>query len=49
MEFWEIFKWHSKCSAFVKLVKDKNGHWTDLLAGHNTWTDYYEMLRTYKQ
>jgi len=48
-EFWEKFKWHSKCSAFIKLVKDKSGNWNDILAGHNTWTDYYEMLRTYKQ
>lgn len=40
--------WSSKCSAFIKLLKDDKGKITDLLAGHNTWTEYYEMLRTYK-
>jgi len=40
--------WSSKCSAFIKLTKDENGKFQDLLAGHNTWTDYYEMIRSYK-
>lgn len=40
--------WSSKCSAFIKILKDGKGNFIDLLAGHNTWTDYYEMIRTYK-
>lgn len=40
--------WSSKCSAFIKLVRDDKGEIKDLLAGHTTWTDYYEMSRTYK-
>jgi hypothetical protein len=47
--FWKQLMWTSKCSAFIKLTKDSNGKWEDLLAGHTTWTEYYEMLRTYKQ
>jgi hypothetical protein len=49
MDFWSQLMWTSKCSAFIKLTKDSNGNWNDLLAGHTTWTEYYEMLRTYKQ
>ena len=49
MQFWGQLMWTSKCSAFIKLTKDKDGNWSDLLAGHTTWTEYYEMLRTYKQ
>lgn len=40
--------WNSKCSAFIKITHDNKGEINDLLAGHNTWSDYYEMLRTYK-
>ena len=29
--------------------KDEKGNWNDLLAGHTTWTEYYELLRSYKQ
>ena len=47
--FWEKLMWTSKCSAFIKLTKDNKGLWKDLLVGHTTWTDYYEMLRSYKQ
>jgi hypothetical protein len=38
-----------RCSALIKLVKDKNGNYTDLIAGHSTWSDYFEMYRTFKQ
>jgi len=48
-EFWTKLMWTSKCSAFIKLTKDIKGNWKDLLVGHTTWSDYYEMLRTYKQ
>ncbi len=48
-EFWTKLMWTSKCSAFIKLVKDEQGKWSDLLVGHTTWTEFYEMLRSYKQ
>lgn len=47
--FWNRLMWHSKCSAMVKLLKDENGNYKDILTGHTTWSDYYEMNRTYKQ
>lgn len=40
--------WSSKCSAFIKILTNDKGQFTDLLAGHNTWTEFYEMIRTYK-
>jgi hypothetical protein len=48
IKFWGQLMWTSKCSAFIKLVKDSNGKWSDLLAGHTTWTEYFEMIRSYK-
>jgi len=48
-EFWTKLMWTSKCSAFIKLVKDEQGKWSDLLVGHTTWTEFYEMMRSYKQ
>jgi len=48
-EFWSQLMSNSRCSAFIKLTKDKNGKWDDLLIGHTTWTDYSEMIRIYKQ
>lgn len=47
--FWSQLMWSSKCSAFIKLTQDNKGMWKDLLVGHTTWTEYYEMIRTYKQ
>ena len=47
--FWSHLMWHSKCSAMIKLIKDEKGNHVDILSGHTTWTDYYEMIRTYKQ
>lgn len=40
---------HSHCSAFIKVVKDDKGNYKDLIVSHNTWDDYSEMLRIYKQ
>jgi hypothetical protein len=48
LQFWGQLMWTSKCSAFIKITKDQKGDWNDLLAGHTTWTEYYEMLRSYK-
>jgi hypothetical protein len=38
-----------RCSALIKLTTDKNGNYTNLIAGHSTWSDYSEMYRTFKQ
>jgi hypothetical protein len=40
---------HSHCSAFIKVLKDEKGNYKDLVVAHNTWDDYSEMLRIYKQ
>lgn len=48
-EFWTKLMMESKCSAFIKIVKNKEGKWEDLLVGHTTWAYYMEMLRSYKQ
>jgi hypothetical protein len=48
-QFWGQLMWTSKCSAFIKMTKNADGSWSDILAGHTTWTQYYEMLRSYKQ
>jgi hypothetical protein len=48
-EFWSKLMMQSKCSAFIKLTKDKKGKWNDLLVGHTTWAYYHEMLRSFKQ
>lgn len=45
-EFWTKLMMDSKCSAFIKLTKNKNGQWEDLLVGHTTWSYYMEMLRS---
>lgn len=47
--FWKQLMWKSKCSAFIKILKDDQGNFKDLLSGHTTWSEYYEMLRSYKQ
>jgi hypothetical protein len=38
----------SRCSALVKLIEGSNRREADLIAAHNTWTTYSEMLRIYK-
>ena len=38
----------TKCSALVKLVNGDDAENSDLIIGHNTWTEYSEMLRIYK-
>lgn len=49
IKFWKELMKTSRCSAFIKIVKDENNNWKDLLAGHTTWSDYSELLRIYKQ
>lgn len=38
----------SKCSALVKLVHADDRDRIDIIASHNTWTSYGEMLRIFK-
>lgn len=48
-EIWEMIEIESKCSAFIKLLREKNGKIKDILVSHSTWEHYSEMLRVYKQ
>jgi hypothetical protein len=48
-KFWGELMWQSRCSALIKLTKDEHGNWKDLLTGHNTWSPYSELIRTFKQ
>ena len=43
-----IYAEKTKCSSLVKLVHASNPRKVDILASHNTWTSYGEMLRIYK-
>ena len=47
--FWKHLLYQSKCSAFIKLIKDTDGNVMDLYSGHATWSDFSELIRTYKQ
>jgi len=49
VEFWKELMQSSRCSAFIKITKDENQNWKDLLGGHATFASWYELLRTYKQ
>ena len=49
VKFWKEMMRSSRCSAFIKILKDEENNWKDLIAGHTTWADYSELLRTYKQ
>lgn len=44
---WKKILRNGHCSALVKLVTQKDGTF-DMLAGHNTWSEYCEMMRTLK-
>jgi hypothetical protein len=46
-KIWKDLVKNGKCSAIIKLIKDGSGKY-DLIAGHNTWTEYCEMLRSLK-
>ena len=45
-EIWRKLTRKSHCSAIVKLINENNEK--NILFGHNTWTGFYELLRTYK-
>lgn len=45
--WFEILK-HEHCSAIIKVLKDDDDNFKDILVSHSTWTDYSEMLRVYK-
>lgn len=47
-EIWKNITKNGHCSALVKLLKNNTSKKYDVLLGHNTWTDYSEMLRTLK-
>lgn len=44
---WRSIIRQGHCSAIVKMTTQSDGTY-DILTGHNTWTDYCEMLRSLK-
>jgi hypothetical protein len=46
---WKRMMWRSRCSAYIKLIKNESNEISELYTGHNAWTDFTETLRTYKQ
>jgi hypothetical protein len=48
-KIWKRLMMMSHCSAMIKIIKDEKNNNLDLFSGHNAWTDYSEMYRTYKQ
>jgi hypothetical protein len=46
-KIWKQLTRKGHCSAIAKLVNLPNGD-IDIIAGHNTWTEYSEMLRSLK-
>lgn len=46
---WKRMMWRSRCSAYIKLLKNEEGGITDLFTGHNAWTEFTETIRTYKR
>jgi hypothetical protein len=47
-KIWRSLTRKGHCSALVKLIKDPKTFKYDLLSGHNTWTEYCEMMRVLK-
>lgn len=45
---WEELMMKSRCSALIKILKDKDGNVLELFSGHTTWSDYSELLKFYK-
>jgi hypothetical protein len=45
---WKRLMWRSRCSAYIKLLKNEDNEITQLYTGHNAWTEFTETLRTYK-
>jgi len=46
---WKRLMWTSRCSVFIKLIENKDNCFSDLFSGHNTWSEYTEIYRTYKK
>lgn len=46
---WKRVMWRSRCSAYIKLLKNEDNKITDLFSGHNAWTEYTETYRSFKK
>ena len=46
IKIWKNLTKKSHCSVILKLIEDKDG--IDILAGHDTWSSYSELIRTLK-
>lgn len=47
-QLWSEFLKGSRCSAFVKLLKDQNSNIRDIIIGHTAWGESIELLRIFK-
>lgn len=45
---WNKLMQNSHCSAVIKLLKNEDGSFKDILIGHTTWDSYSEMHRIFK-
>lgn len=47
-KIWKDITNQGHCSAIIKLIENPKTKMLDILAGHNTWSDYSEMIRVLK-
>jgi len=45
---WKDIVSHSRCSTIVKVLKDDDDKYKDILISHSTWDGYSEMIRFFK-
>ena len=46
---WKRLMWRSRCSVFIKLIKNADNEFIDIFSGHNAWTEFTETYRTFKK
>jgi len=47
-KIWRDILKNSRCSTIVKVLKDNNDNYKDILISHSTWDGYSEMVRFFK-
>lgn len=47
-KIWKDLVKKGHCSGIVKLIEDPKTKMLDIMAGHNTWSDYSELIRVLK-
>ena len=48
-KIWRDILKNSRCSTIVKVLKDNDENYKDILISHSTWDGYSEMVRFFKQ